>query len=152
MNAIPGDRAMSFSVVRYCMCSAEKLPSMMNVWISSSLHAHMWSKNVGDDLWTYGEYFCLKSSGRLRPGCYVTVGVMFELNALLNLSWQATTKSLCPLRTELLLQVLSESTGIVTVQVIRGDEGMGDIPGVQGVSGGVCGFCAMNLIDTRTQT
>ena len=36
---------------------------------------------------------------------------------------------------ELLLQVLSESTGTVAVQVIRGDEGVGDIPGIQGVQG-----------------
>ena len=39
--------------------------------------------------------------------------------------------------TELLLQVLSESTGTVTVWVIRGGEGVGDIPGVRGVSGGL---------------
>ena len=62
--------------------------------------------------------------------------VTFELNARLDLSWQATTKSLCPLGTEPLLQVLSESTWTVAVQVIRGDEGMGDIPGVQGGSRG----------------
>ena len=40
------------------------------------------------------------------------------------------TKSLSSLQTELLLQVLSESTGTVAVQVICGDEGVGDIPGV----------------------
>ena len=33
----------------------------------------------------------------------------------------------------------------MTVQVIRGDEGVGDIPGVQGDSRGVCGFCTMKL-------
>ena len=38
---------------------------------------------------------------------------------------------------ELLLQILSQSTRAMTVQVIRGDEGVGDIPGVQGVSGGL---------------
>ena len=36
---------------------------------------------------------------------------------------------------EPLLQVLSKSTWTVAVQAIRGDEGMGDIPGVQGGSG-----------------
>ena len=41
----------------------------------------------------------------------------------------------------------------MTVWVIRGDEGVGDIPGVQGVQGGVCRFCAtVDSIDTRTQT
>ena len=58
--------------------------------------------------------------------------VTFELNAQLDLSWQATTKSLCPLQTELLLQVLSESTWTMTVWVICGDKGVGDIPGVRG--------------------
>ena len=60
------------------------------------------------------------------------IAVTFELNALLDLSRQATTKSLSSLWTELLLQVLSESTGTVAVRVIRGDEGVGDIPGVRG--------------------
>ena len=69
--------------------------------------------------------------------------VTFELNARLDLSRQATTKSLCSLCMELLLQVLSESTRTVTVQVIRGDKGVEDIPGVRGVFRGVCGFCAM---------
>ena len=46
------------------------------------------------------------------------------------------TKSLSPLCTELLLEVLSESTWTMAVRVIRGDEGMGDIPGIQGGSGG----------------
>ena len=55
------------------------------------------------------------------------------------------TKSLSSLQTELLLQVLGESTRAVAVRVIRGDEGVGDIPGVQGGSGGVCGFCAIEL-------
>ena len=50
-------------------------------------------------------------------------------------TWQATTKSLGPLQTEFLLQVLGESTWTMTVRVIRGDEGVGDIPGVQGDSG-----------------
>ena len=63
-------------------------------------------------------------------------GVTFELNAQLDSSWQATTKSLCSLGTELLLQVLCESTWTVAVRVIRGDEGVGDIPGVRGGSRG----------------
>ena len=46
------------------------------------------------------------------------------------------TESLCPLQAKPLLQVLSESTRVMAIRVIRGDEGMGDIPGVQGVSGG----------------
>ena len=54
----------------------------------------------------------------------------------LDLSWQATTKSLSPLSTELLLEVLGESTWTMAVRVICGDEGVGDIPGVQGGSGG----------------
>ena len=41
-----------------------------------------------------------------------------------------------------MLQVLSESTWTMGIGVIRGDEGVGDIPGVQGVSGGVYRFCA----------
>ena len=49
---------------------------------------------------------------------------------LLDLSGEAVTKTLSSLKTELLLQVLSESTRTVTVWVIRGDEGVGDIPGV----------------------
>ena len=62
--------------------------------------------------------------------------VTFELNVLLDLSWQATTKSLSPLQTKLVLQVLSESTRTMAIRVIRGDEGVGDIPGVQGGSRG----------------
>ena len=34
-----------------------------------------------------------------------------------------------------MLQVLGESTRAMTVWVIRGDEGVGDIPGVRGGSG-----------------
>ena len=65
--------------------------------------------------------------------------VTFGLNVRLDLSWEATTKSLSPLQTELLLQVLGKSTGTVAIRVIHGDEGVGDIPGVQGVSGGSVG-------------
>ena len=34
-----------------------------------------------------------------------------------------------------MLQILGESTWTVRIRVIRGDEGVGDIPGVRGVSG-----------------
>ena len=71
--------------------------------------------------------------------------VTFELNARLDLSGKATTKSLSSLGTELVLQVLSERTRVVRVRMIRGDEGVGDIPGVRGDSGGVCRFCAKML-------
>ena len=60
---------------------------------------------------------------------------MFELNVLLDWSWKATTKSLSSLGTELVFQVLGKSTRVVTVWVVRGDEGVGDIPGVRGVQG-----------------
>ena len=53
---------------------------------------------------------------------------------------------------ELLLQVLSKSTRTMTVWVIRGDEGVGDIPGVRGGSGESKGSAQYNSIDTRTQT
>ena len=46
---------------------------------------------------------------------------------------------------ELVLQILGESTRVVRVRVIRGDEGEGDIPGVRGGSGGVCRFRAIEL-------
>ena len=62
---------------------------------------------------------------------------MFEWNVLLNLSGGAATKMFSSLDAELLLQVLCQSTGTVTIRVIHGDEGMGDIPGIQGVQGGL---------------
>ena len=62
---------------------------------------------------------------------------MFGLNVRLDLSGKATTKSLSSLCTELLFKILGECTGAVTIRVIRGDEGVGDIPGVRGGSGGV---------------
>ena len=68
-------------------------------------------------------------------------GVTFEWNVLLDLSDGAVTKTLSSLKMELLLQVLSESTRTVTIWVIHGDEGVGDIPGVLSVRG-VCRFCA----------
>ena len=45
------------------------------------------------------------------------------------------TKSLSSLSVELLLKILSESTWTMAVWMIHGDEGVGDIPGVQGGSG-----------------
>ena len=79
--------------------------------------------------------------------------VMFEWNVQLDLSGGAATKTFCSLMTELLLQVLCKSTGTMTVWVIRGGEGVGDIPGVCGVFRGVCRFFAiLDSIDTRTQT
>ena len=61
--------------------------------------------------------------------------VTFGLNVRLDLSRKATTKLLCPLCTKLVLQVLGESTRAMTIRMIRGDEGVGDIPGVRGVQG-----------------
>ena len=72
--------------------------------------------------------------------------VTFELNALLDLSCQATTKSLSSLQTELLLQVLSKSTWTVAVRVICGDGGVGDIPGVRGGSRG-----GLKVVHNRTR-
>ena len=45
------------------------------------------------------------------------------------------TKSLSSLCAKLLLKILGESTWTMAIWVIRGDEGMGDIPGVRGGSG-----------------
>ena len=45
------------------------------------------------------------------------------------------TKSLSLLRTKSVLQVLGESTRTLSVRMIHGDEGVGDIPGIQGGSG-----------------
>ena len=70
---------------------------------------------------------------------------MSKGNVLLDLSGGAATKMLCSLMTELLLQVLGQSTRAMAVQVICGDKGVEDIPGIQGVQG-VCRFCAT---DTR---
>ena len=56
--------------------------------------------------------------------------VTFGLNIRLDLSGKATTESLCALCTKLVLKILGESTRAVAVRVIRGDEGVGDIPGV----------------------
>ena len=68
---------------------------------------------------------------------FIITGVTFKLNVRLDLSGKATTKSLCSLESKLVLQVLGKSTGVVAIWVIRGDEGVGDIPGIQGDSGGL---------------
>ena len=47
--------------------------------------------------------------------------------------------------TEFLFQVLCQSTGTMTVWVIRGDGGVGDIPGVQGVQGESAGSSQLIL-------
>ena len=47
------------------------------------------------------------------------------------------TKTFGSLQAKLLLQIFSESARTVTIWMICGDEGVGDIPGVQGVSGGL---------------
>ena len=49
---------------------------------------------------------------------------------LLDLSRGAVTKAFCSLVMEFLLQVLCESTRTLTIGVIRGGEGVGDIPGI----------------------
>ena len=47
------------------------------------------------------------------------------------------TKSFSSLMMELLLEVLGKSTWGMTVWMIRGCKGVGDIPGIQGDSGGL---------------
>ena len=61
--------------------------------------------------------------------------VTFGLNVRLDLSGKATTKSLRTLCTKSLLKILSEGTRTVTIWMICGDEGVGDIPGILGGSG-----------------
>ena len=67
--------------------------------------------------------------------------VTFGLNVQLDLSREATTKSLGPLGAKLRLQVLCESTQVVIIRMIRDDEGVGDIPGVRGVQGSLLVLC-----------
>ena len=55
------------------------------------------------------------------------------------------TKTLSSLKVELLLQVLGQSTWAVTIRMIRGDEGVGDVPGVRGVRGGSVGSAQLRL-------
>ena len=73
-----------------------------------------------------------QSRCRFRPSNQT---VTFEGNILLDLSGGAVTKTFCLLMMELLLQVLGQSTRAMAIRVIRGDEGVGDIPGVRGVQG-----------------
>ena len=80
------------------------------------------------------------------------IGVTFGLNVRLDLSWEATTKSLSSLSAKPGFEILGESAGAMAIRVIRGDEGVGDIPGVRGGSGESLRFCAISSIDTRTQT
>ena len=61
--------------------------------------------------------------------------VTFGLNVRLDLSGKATTKSLSSPNVELMLKILGEGAGAVAVWVIRGCEGVGDLPGVRGGSG-----------------
>ena len=63
--------------------------------------------------------------------------VTFEWNVLLDLSGEAATKSFGMLSPELSLKVLSESTRTMAIWVIHVGEGVGDIPGIQGDSGGL---------------
>ena len=71
--------------------------------------------------------------------------VTFKWNVLLDLSGGAATKVFCSLVTELLLQVLSESARAVAIWMIRGDKGVGDIPGIRGGSGGSAGSAQLRL-------
>ena len=85
---------------------------------------------------TIRQSFCFQAChqpSQLRIHLLLILGVVyvtFKWNVLLNLSGGAVTKMFGSLVMKLLLQVLSGSTWIVTIRVIRGDEGMGDIPGV----------------------
>ena len=63
--------------------------------------------------------------------------VTFRLNILLGLSKMAVTEMLGALLMQLLLEVLSESAWFWVIWVIQGCKGVGDIPGVQGGSGGL---------------
>ena len=65
----------------------------------------------------------------------ISAPVTFGLNVRLDLSGQATTESLRALGTKFLLKILGEGTRTVAIWVIRGDEGVGAFPGVQGGSG-----------------
>ena len=78
--------------------------------------------------------------------------VTFGLNVRLDLSRKATTKSLSLLSAQLVFEILGESTWTMAVWMIRGDEGVGDIPGVRGGSGESPRFHVISSIDTRTQT
>ena len=44
---------------------------------------------------------------------------------------------------KLSLQILGKSSKFVGVRVIQGCKGVGDIPGIGGVSRGICMFCVI---------
>ena len=69
MNAMPGERAMSFSPDLCFMCSAEKFPSIMNVRTSSFLSIQRSKRSLISQIMTYGLYLTVQSSGRFIPGC-----------------------------------------------------------------------------------
>ena len=59
----------------------------------------------------------------------------------------ATTPSFGSLYLKLALQILGESRGIVVVWMVQGCEGVGDVPGVQGVQGDLyVPYCKTRLI------
>ena len=113
--------------------SASPSPS---VWYHSPIVAPSPSKHVGARL-----LLSMPDTIRMIGDMTVT----FELNARLDLSWEATTKSLCSLVMELLLQVLSESTWTVAVWMIHGVRGHGRYPRRTRWFRGVWGFCAIEL-------
>ena len=80
---------------------------------------------------------CLSLTPLATTSPLTWLGVTFEWNILLDLSGEAATKTFGSLVMKLLLQILSQSTGAMTVWMIRDDEGMGDISGVRGVQGGL---------------
>ena len=55
------------------------------------------------------------------------------------------TLMLCTLYLKLTLQILSESYWFVGIGMVQGCEGMGDIPGIQGVQGGSAGSVVTRL-------
>ena len=69
IKAMPGKRAMSCSPDLCLMCSAEKLPSMINVQRSSFFVYHKLEVSFDPHVMTYGLYLTFQSSGRFIPGC-----------------------------------------------------------------------------------
>ena len=70
MNAIPAESGASSAPDLDFMCSAEKLPSIMNVQISCLLWVYEWVNNILEQTMEepYSLYFIFQSSGRLMPG------------------------------------------------------------------------------------
>ena len=58
----------------------------------------------------------------------------------------ATTLLLNTLLSEFLLKILGESAEFVGIWMVQGCEGVGDIPGIQGDSSGICMF-QVTLLD-----